>query len=269
MDWSKAKTILIGVFIFLNSFLLYMNVHSGNSKDSSFELKQSTLKILEKRGVVLDCKVPVTNGEAKMLNYEEVTYNKEKILNKIFSKHEGIKEEELKKEYIKDGIKIVFRSHNSMEYFNENPDSNVNINSEAQLKQAVIKFLKGLSIPIPEHVLYKIEKQNEKSARIVLRQKVGEYILFNEWITADISNKGINHLKHRYINILGSEPGQKKLIPAYKILLVNADNNMGGNIKSIDLGYKINQTQQKNESFISPVWLITTNKGEYYFEATD
>ena len=269
MDWSKAKTILIGIFIFLNSFLLYMNVHSGNSKDISFELKQSTLEILEKRGVVLDCKIPDINGEAKILNYEKGSYNEEKILKKIYNSNEDIEEVKLNKEYIKDEIKIIFKNENSMEYFNEKPDSQVNINNETELKRSVVSFLRRISIPIPENVIYRIEKQNEESVRVVLKQKVGEYILFNEWITADISSKGIKHLKHTYINIKGIEPGQKDIISAHKVLMINANINMGGKIKSIDLGYKINEGEQTKESLINPTWHITTNKGEYYFDATN
>ena len=72
MDWSKAKNILILIFIVLNVFLLaYLGVYTKSSNISK-EAVTSTLNVLKKNGIVIDprCVMPKYNKKTPMLVLE-------------------------------------------------------------------------------------------------------------------------------------------------------------------------------------------------------
>jgi regulatory protein YycI of two-component signal transduction system YycFG len=57
MDWSKAKNVLIVIFLALNVFLLFTNYDTLSSgRTVSKEILSNTESVLNSRGVKLKCK---------------------------------------------------------------------------------------------------------------------------------------------------------------------------------------------------------------------
>lgn len=54
MSWSKVKTLLIVLFIFVNGFLLYNNFKIAGSSEVSQNTVNSTVKILERNNVIIE-----------------------------------------------------------------------------------------------------------------------------------------------------------------------------------------------------------------------
>ena len=54
MSWSKIKTMLIVLFVFVNAFLLYNSMNPGNSSEISQQTVNETVQILEANGVKIE-----------------------------------------------------------------------------------------------------------------------------------------------------------------------------------------------------------------------
>lgn len=63
MDWARAKSIFIVVFIIMNILLVSYNVSNGNRQQVSKKMITDSITILNQRGVELECKIPEISGK--------------------------------------------------------------------------------------------------------------------------------------------------------------------------------------------------------------
>jgi len=80
MDWSKAKNILLVLFLTLNCILLYNNYisFSGGGSILSDEMSSNTLSVLTSRGVGLNCEIP-PSAKAATIIYGPYFEDRQKI----------------------------------------------------------------------------------------------------------------------------------------------------------------------------------------------
>ncbi len=266
MDWSKAKNILIAIFLLLNIVLLFTNYDTLSSGGSlSKELLADTGTILESRGIKLNCRIPADVTGAT-LEYESIQLDKAWILDKLLDVR-------LNKDSITEGKEISAQNKNltfkdkGFIYIDKNStetDSVLNVSDAEELLQ---KLLKRLNLPVSEFALDKQVKNADNSYILEYNHKYENYLIFDDYIKAVIGNTGVKELEYRFRKVKSIEKNKgQRLIEAYQVLIEASDiKDMG--INSIDIGFKKDESDQDTQnSFDVLAWRIRLSDGsdKYY-----
>ncbi len=266
MDWSKAKSILIAIFLALNAYLAVTIYNSVKENSVSAENIANTVKVLNERGYTLECEIPAT-VKACSLSYEngtmDVSFLKKKLLG---SESTPISDDR----YVSGGKTLAFLPGNGFRYSNEAPSGSVDINDIPKVTSYALNFLKSLKLPVSEFYLDEAEME-EDAIKLVFIGKYRQYFVFYNRAELLISKKGIVSLDCRFIEVKRLSHTTVKFTPAYQVLLRNFPRGKGGTIVSIDLGFWCPYLQQtKTESSSPPLWRVKMKDGTVrYFTASD
>ncbi len=266
MDWSKAKNVLIVIFLALNVFLLFTNYDTLSSgRTVSKEIVSNTESVLNSRGVKLKCKIP-TNVQSTMLTFENTKLDKAKIAEKLLG---------LDSKSIAEGME-VFNNNKSLvfnegrfTYINKDTASVVEISGVSDAQKLVAKLLKKLSLNFSEYILDKSIKNKDNSYELKYIHKYQDYLIYDDYISAVVGNSGIKRLEYKYreAKILEQNNGQD-LLEAYQIL-IGASDIKDTEIEGIDMGFKKGKTDEETRnSFEVPVWRIKLGNSEIFYEAS-
>ena len=121
MDWSKAKNLLIFLFLALNIFLavyLFMSFHNNSGAENIL----NTEKILRDRGYDLNTKIP-NISKGYMLKYENGKYDSAFIAENLLNKSK-ISEKEIK----------INLNHNSWEQPQGQIQKNIQISTNCPIR---------------------------------------------------------------------------------------------------------------------------------------
>jgi regulatory protein YycI of two-component signal transduction system YycFG len=229
MEWSKAKSILILVFIILNIFLFtYLNIYI-KSGDVSKEVINTTFNILKDNGVNIDpdFKIPKYGNKIPMLileNESNIDFNESHLFD---------------------------------------PDNIKNI--EKTLK----KYLLTHSIKTLDLVLDEYKKNSDETFIFVFIEKYKDFFLYDNKIILNILEGGKNNIKSSIKKVKGFTKTPSEIMPAHQVLLKYFYNKKGVTIRSIDIGFKgfgIGEHDLENkETFQGPAWRIVIDDGRKIF----
>lgn len=262
MDWSKAKNILILIFIVLNVFLLvYLGVYTKSSNVSK-EAVISTLNVLKKNGIVIApmCEIPKYNKKTPMLMLEgENSF--------VFSNDSSLDSN---------------NSNTNDSNTNKNIDINKNMDFQKNIDIDNIKnaekysraYLETQDIKISNFILDKYFKNSDKIVTLVFIEKYKGFLIFDNKISVSISENGIKNIASNIKKIKGFTKTPSVIMPAHQVLLKNFYNKKDITIKSIDIGFKgfnsEDYGQESKETYQGPAWRITTDEGmEIFLKAYD
>ena len=267
MDWSKAKSILIMVFLVLNIFLagnlIYIDSSTKASKDSIEALKQ----VLSGKGVRIDCEVPGASGNLGMLNYEKSKFNRNKLVGKLIGPDFG----QNVTDYYSAGSKnLIFKNDNTFVYTDTNPKSSADIKNSNSAEKYLKNYLSGTGIPVKSYVLDLYNENPDRSIKITLVQKYRSYLIFDNYIEAQITNEGIKMLNVSFKKVDALTNNKTNLKPILNILLTSFKDNNDLIITQINLGFQgYNIESGVKEYYERPVWRVRSNKGDMIFNAYD
>ncbi|HEY9061360.1 MAG TPA: hypothetical protein VIO64_12780 [Pseudobacteroides sp.] len=235
MDWSKAKNILLVVFIVLNSILLYNNymAFSGGGIILSDELSSNTLTVLASRGIGVNCEIPSAAKGATLI-FGQYLEDRHKIADALLGSKARDEIEEGK--IIGEGTKEIIFHDNSFEFKDDRPMAVESITDLEKARMMLEGALEKTGIPYED---FKIESKFAKDSiyRFEYKQVYEDYILFDNYIKAEIGASGIKKLDFKYRNVRGIKKNTtQKTVDAYQILLKMTDiKNV--DINNIDIGY--------------------------------
>ena len=87
MNWGYAKNVIIWVYIILNIFLITI-FYKNNTRDNiSRNTINNTIIALKKRGVLVNCEVPMYNKDTGTLSYDKFEFDRRKIVNEMFEQN--------------------------------------------------------------------------------------------------------------------------------------------------------------------------------------
>jgi len=257
MDWSKAKNIMIFIFLALNIFLLVNIIILNKGEDISAETRSNTKKILSDRGIKLNCEIPALNGNIGRLNYEESELDTSGIAGKLLGKDNTSERIEYGKELISGSKRLVFLDANTFIYTNSSPQENVDISSNSEIEKSIRKFLTGIDIPVTEYHIDLLKIRTESAVTLILSQRYKDLIVFDNYINATVTKQGIINLECKYKKIKNSSSEAMRIMPAHQVLLKNFYEGKEAVINRIDIGYKgYNQEQGIRTFSESPTWRI-------------
>lgn len=272
MDWSKVKNILIILFVALNTFLLVNIIDISRNEGVSKKTLSNTVKILNNNGVALECKIPVYLKPTGTPEYMENVLNRGVILGKLLG-NIPLPSLDVTQDgnIIESGSKWIKFNRNSFEYGNSNPTESIDINSLEDILRSIRLLLKDTGIPfggfMPDYP--KLQQLSDSSVLVILRERSGTFILFDNSIKVIASKDGIVSLDLSYRKLVDiTQP--RNITPVYQILIKNFHNRSGTVITGIDFGFKMTKLDNETNSFVDvPVWRIMKEEGQAEFYRGD
>lgn len=288
LDWSKAKSILIVIFVILNLFLAGVIIKLANDEGISQDTIENAKKALLNRGVIVNSEIPLYNKKIGTLVYGDESINKKRIVKNFLGQEEYIKEEltedleEGSKENLKedleesakeknmsqeiiekDGKEIIFKDNDNFIYKNKNLSYIISADkSSGEVLDSLKKLFKGTGVPINQFVFDKMENGDT----YIFRQKYNEFWIFENYISVLMSKEDVLQLECRYRKIDGIEQGSD-ILTAHQVLIKNHDSIKDIEIVAIDLGFKEIAVQNgaRETTDDIPVWRIRTSGDEELF----
>ncbi|MCX8130858.1 MAG: two-component system regulatory protein YycI [Clostridia bacterium] len=270
MDWSKAKSVLIVVFLILNAFLsVYLiSLYQGNSVHRKNII--NAVKILEDKGIKVMCKIPETR-DSYSINYENSVLDKNMIASVLFGSN-MISGAIINGQEMQRGSKrILFTDNSSFLYTDAKLVQNTQIFEKEKIVKICSKLLADLKLPVSDFYLDSYVTQPDGSVNLIFIEKVENYIIFSNRFEMSFYNGEIIRLKAAVAKInKGQKIKIKNIVPAYQILLRNYIGESNIIVNGIDLGYDCRYLEEGTSSTTSPIWRVRTGDGkERYFRAVD
>ena len=269
MEWKKAKTILIWLFIVIDVCLLAYNIYSnyGNNK-VDFD---SLLPVLNANNIKISDTVSVKNKKYAFV-YE---YKKSQITEELKTTLLGDYDEIYDGRYTsKDKKSILKTDGNEFFYENKSPHfkdfSDLNEkNSEKILK----KYFKLLGID--EFAQIKAVTKNDDKYTASCIFKIGELEIFSSNLTFIISTNGI-HKIYGTLNIPDVKNGYNFELSNIETILLNFSRNEQNNSKNkkitveeIKLGCYLSDYENAVTSQALPAYMIKTKDKIYIYDARE
>ncbi|MCL2165095.1 MAG: hypothetical protein FWH55_12080 [Oscillospiraceae bacterium] len=282
MEWGKVKSILIVLFLMLNAVLAANIVNQYLDRRVGDDFREDIDQIIEKRGITLECELPVEKYEVRRLIYEDNSDMARELATRLagedligvkftgpesFTYTSGAQQDELGFEHA-DNSPLdepgSVREGGALQVgFDIEDDENLDATARAMFWQAGI----DMSEFIIDKILYDIS-----GGKIIkyIRKYEGE-LIFDSNIKVFFNPAGDIYSIH--VNSRGvrgfSEEVKMQMIPAYQVVLRNAFQE-GQVIRAIDVGYLGQEGEQDGaftESMEGAVWRIKLDDGnDRYFE---
>lgn len=263
MDWAKAKNILIFLFLFLNLFLFIMMVKFINSDNLSNETIDNTRKVLEDRGITLECDIPLYNKPIGTLTNANITIDKNLLIKAFFGDEEYTEENvDLSTVAVSGSKKLLIDEFNSFVYSNSSPNETIFLSDVKSVHNYLSNLSKRLNLAFKNFYIDETEDISNGQKKYTFRQKKDRFWLYSNYIEITVDKAGVAYLKYNIRNSGGFTEG-KKIMPAYQILIKNLVYDSGVTISKIDLGFG-EQNMGKDTKVLDdlPVWRVTLKKGE-------
>jgi regulatory protein YycI of two-component signal transduction system YycFG len=273
MDWSRAKNILILIFILLNVFLSITIINEFRGSSVTKETISNARLALKERGVEVNCSIPDYDGSVGTLTYKKISFDQRRLVENIFGDRTNIDDLLVQEAIEKDGKELRFLDEYSFLYKNMEPGEIVSgLNNSDKILGYVEKILKGTGIPVLDYRIDSVEHGKKGVTTYVFRQKYRDVWIVENHITVNLSDKDlVVMLRYQKVDIIKNS---KKVMPVYQVLLKNHEIIKDITINKIDLGFK-NQKKDDGGRELDgiPVWCIEIqdmgNKAKKYFNAYD
>ncbi|NLY20672.1 MAG: hypothetical protein GXZ08_05275 [Tissierellia bacterium] len=267
MDWSKAKTILIGILIVVNIVLatiIYREEDTVKSENDSIEHAKSYLESVD-IGINADIPNKVETLSAINVQFEVIDINE---MNKNFFDGNGIKDLRRNIEYKDETINIINdrRLLYEKEFDSGKP---VTISSEEAVQKAS-EFLAEKRFVVDDMLLSSIKK--EEYGYELVYSKVYENIKVERSFTnITVNDDGVVKLDRLWINVLDDTNSPIDIGSASKALfsLIDKKKYYGNTIEEIEVCYYFDPEEQGYVEDITktergraiPAWRISFEDG--------
>jgi len=274
MDWSKAKSILILLFLTLNIFLIvYISAYKlgqGVSRETLADARE----ILYSRNVKLECEIPAYNSETSRLIYENGRFDRSKIAELLLGSVYQLSEKDGKDSELADGSKkLVFKGSDLFVFTDGKPSGQLDISDKDEVEKQLRELLTGMGMQMSAYKLDWFYKNSDGSAAFVFTEKHRQFLVFDNYARVTVENGGISYLECRYKKVKSLSKEMTRIMPAYKILLKNFGSSESAAITiiDIDIGFKgYNPEKDAKQYSEGPAWRIMMENGTArYFKAYD
>ncbi len=184
MSWSKIKSMLIVLFVFVNIFLIYNSVNTRDTFEVSQQTVNETVEILRQSGVTID---------PSIIRRKPETLKKAEISNSIDSRSKLAANllgncSETENGYISENGKIVF---SSVAFSYENLDTSVKKQiDEGNAVEVAAEFLRDKRFEV-ESSWVQDYSATEKGYEVKFGKKINGYSVYESFITINIGSDGV------------------------------------------------------------------------------
>ncbi len=268
MEWKKAKTILIWLFVIVDMFLLTYGlfVNFGNNKVDFEGLKS----VLEGNNIVFSENIKISNRNSIFVH----EYKRPVISEKLKEELMGNYDETGDGRYSSKDKKSIMKTDGS-EFFYENKSPDFKGFEKLDKKNSdkiLEKYLKLFGIEKYADISDISEKDGQYFVSCVFKTEGLE--IFSSSLTFVISKKGI-HKIYGTLSIADTQNGYKFELSNIETILLNFSRNTGGEknkkiqIEEIKLGCYLSDYENAVTSQALPVYMIRTNENIYIYDARE
>lgn len=282
MNWSKAKTILIIVFLIADIFLFYVT-YTGDISNNGIIGKNSMAQIiehLENQGILVKSFIPSKGNPSPLLYVKYKLLNKEEAKEIFFDLDDNIivKENEQKISMESSKILLEMLSNGDIFYLNKSlnnkDDGNID---EAQAQKNIDEFLKLLDIDQNDAIV--VNKVIEDNSIIIrYNQSYKNQFIDNTYLEIKTTNKGVAYVKMLWFESVKNGKTKNEVISPIKALMKLSELyrqvERTVTVEDISQGYYFSfnieqafDVKSVEEGTAIPVWRIKTDLGNIYINA--
>ncbi|MBP5427227.1 MAG: two-component system regulatory protein YycI [Clostridiales bacterium] len=256
MEWSKAKNILILIYVMVNIFLSMVLGTLYMKRRISEDTLNNTIIALKNRGVLVNCKLSRYNKETGTLSYEKFTIDRKRVLDKIMGKSviEGQNEYKTKNKEIifLDDNKLVYKDytwHRGRDYEND-----------------VIRYAN--SVLQKCNIEFEGEIDERDVNRVTIYEKYEGFCVFGNYVKIDIDGDTVS-MEISYRKVRAIDTKKRKIMPIHQVLLKNIVNMEGEIITDIKFGFRESILEDNIKELDDiPVWRVRfNNRDDIFYKA--
>ncbi len=263
MNWYRAKTILIILFLFADLFLLATIITSTHQQTTvTPEIIASTAKILKNQGITINTdlipdkivSVPYAEADNVISDYDEFA--------KLFLGDDFTKSEEFLYKSHTGTIKLDGDSFN---YSRNIPYNDASI-TEKNAQNIASEFLESKGFNISDAEIG-TEKTTDNFT-IIFRNTTNSLPLFNSVVTVKISGSDVTAVSGSWFNVTGAKGQDSKLKAVTSALIdfIPSITAIPTQITELTLGYTVlDNTLYHKSAALVPVWQIKEANGNVHY----
>lgn len=277
MDWTKAKTILIIAFIFLDAFLGYNFWLNTNSEAEITVVTDSQIqessRILQEAGIFLSAKLPekVSPQPFLMVGFQAVEPSK--IASKFFGGSNNIKVERTEDSiiYHRDQEQLMVMYNGIISYFNNKSEDQkkLPLATKDDAKRIADNFIKAHG-GFPSNAKHdRTIYYNESDSYLV--EYVLDYkgkFLASSYIDVLVTPSGVKSYYSSWLKPMGYTGKSKQIISPVQALLKTIEIFEGVEkpitITGLELGYYSRYYNAEKWQAV-PAWRVVVDNDEYYY----
>ena len=279
MNWSKAKTILILVFLIADIFLFYVTYTGDIIGKTAEEDVAKVLEYMENQGISVKVPIPVKSNPASLLYVKYKKLNPVEARDLFFGSDESVDIKETEQKLIMENEEVILELNSNGEifYLNKNLNKNKQTVEEESALRSADGFLKQLNIDLADGTLVKKTKGYGYVSYKFNQRYKGQFI-DNTYAEIKAVSEGIAYAKILWFESIQNGKTKNKVISPVKALMKLAELNTAGedkiSVEEISQGYYFNNNMEKTfivESVVEgnavPVWRFKTETGNIYINA--
>ncbi|MDO9534041.1 MAG: two-component system regulatory protein YycI [Bacillota bacterium] len=286
MDLSKAKTLLIVTFLFLNIFLVsQILLDEGRGNLASFGRNEEMSRLetaLQEAGISLDVSLP--RGGLRIAHLivepwrfqpEDIIYELWSVLEKdetevppIYEEYDSIANDENLRivTYLFGDYTLVERKEGSLNLRALEEGSLLQTNSIEELQNSAQKFLNDFSFL--NNFIYDYAQISQKGPILNYRQEYEEFPLYAGYLQLYMHELNPAGFYLYRLDPIGFAEQKREIIPPSTALVRFLETYNKSNFKTSIIEFSLGYYSQEYDAErweIPPVWRIRLNNGEVYY----
>lgn len=272
MDWSRAKTILIFIFLALNIFLIY-NMAAEESKVITIAQKDilDVQSILQKNNIILKAQVPNKISPKSFLKIEDASYKENDLVKNFLGGSQGAQKVAASGvTTYKKGLMSLEIYPNKKIVFTNEPNDNIKGFSQKEIENYAESYLKAKDM-FPMYAQESGFILSDGGYELKYKQVFHDNEIFPSYMDIKLSDKGITKIESLWFSPVGFIDDAKDIKTPLEELFVFAkdvENKDKITIDDISLGYYLSDDIQNASVSAVPAWRIKVSDGyTYYYNA--
>jgi len=265
MNWGKAKTILIIIFL-ITDIILATTIKFSNVKSESIspEIIDSTIQILNKHNITVNKElIPTKNPSLRTVEADNVIDSYDDFSKKLL----GTNAVALEENRYTSELGTVHFNGDTFSFKTSKNDDSIYIGDVTE--KSVQDFLLKIGFVFNSPVIT-ISKIKDTSYTVLISENIKDIPVFSSKVTVEIENEHISLISGKWFNIRENFTGQDSALKSITGILVDFislyNSTVPCEIKSLELGYTIFETDTFHKSAtLIPVQKITISSGKEYF----
>lgn len=279
MDWKRAKTIFIIVFLVINAFLFYQLFATSRNQYKYISAQELTSieQYMNKKNIKLETRIPDRVQAIPLLRARYNQFEVERV-KKLFFADEPYKLTKTNEGYVMTGGDISVEVKNGIYLTYKNNAINIKqgeVKKEKCLSQ-IDRFIEGLKLNTGNRY-EKISEIKNGYMRMVLGQQYKKIPVEDSQLEVIATEEGVVEARINWFELI--KPDKDINITTPVVALLKAYENKKAdqsiiNIKQIRQGYYFNIDRQKEsqegipvEGTVFPMWVIVSDKNQIYINA--
>lgn len=257
MEWSKAKSILIFLFIFLNIFLFISILQIDSHTRPGLDYIRHVNSLLQTRNIRIDCSVPVYQANSGSIVYKEKAIDESQVA--AFFLGHGVEETQEQEKMWEEDEKVLEIGNNKIIFTDSSPAGEMDISDRKAVATEVKSILEALGIK-PNDYVPDVWREVDGKLHVRYVKTYKRQPLFDIYADFLFSSEGLMHAE-----IIPGEIShviaENEILTAWQLLAV-ADLSENSVISDVTFGYK---RIHEGELYDSPVWRIRFSDGSELF----